>query len=291
MQGPRGSLLLEAIIATAVSATFGIAILQLALLSTESSTRIEQRGEANFAAFQGIEALQSFDFADLTNVTNGKVTFSNSGTGNGRWNISSGSETLWNGMTRAITVEDVYRDASCDVVTTGGTIDPDSKQLVSTVSWVDNAGRNQSVTYRRHRTRYDDPQGDCFAPTAAGMVSFAIDDSEFYGGKQLRELYFTNTGNATVVIDKIMFTWDNGASLDQVFIDNGKVWSSTGPGTPLGVQASGAELDIQNFTMAPGQRSELNKGQFNITMTGATLTMTVTFTDGSVFTSDPFMPE
>ncbi|MEK7183078.1 MAG: type II secretion system protein [Patescibacteria group bacterium] len=291
MRDQRGSLLLEAIIATGISATFGVAILQLALLSTESSVRIEQRGDANFAAQQGIEALQTISFADLTNVTNGKVTFTSTGPGAERWSIAAGSETLWNGMTRTVSVEDVYRDASCEVVTSGGTIDPDSKELVSIVAWLDSAGRSQTVAYRRHRTRYEDPQGDCFAPSAAGQVSFAVDESEFYGGKQLRDLYFTNTGSTSVTIATIMFTWDNSATLDQIFIDNGKVWSDAGPGTPSGVQPSGVTLDIQDFTMTPGQTSQLNKGQFSSAMGGATLTMTVTFTDGSVFTSDPFMPE
>jgi len=286
MTAPRGSLLLEAIIATAIAGTFGVAILQLALLSTESSIRIEQRGDANFAAQQGIEALQSIGFADLTNVTDGKVAFAGE-----RWSTAAGSETLWNGMTRAVTVADVRRDASCEVVTSGGTVDPDSKELVSTVTWLDGAGRSQNVAYRRHRTRYDDPQGDCFAPQAAGQVSFAIDDAQFYGGKQLRELYFTNTGGTTVTIDKIMFTWSTGASLSQVFIDNGKVWSDTGPGTPATVVYSGTTMDIQNFTMAPGQTSELTKGQFGSSMGGATMTMTVTFTDASVFTSATFSPD
>ena len=123
------------------------------------------------------------------------------------------------------------------------------------------------------------------------MVSFAIDDSEFYGGKQLRELYFTNTGDTTVTIDKITFTWSNSRRIEQVFIDNVKVWSDGGPGTPSGTQPSGVELDIQNFTMTPGQTSELNKGQFSGAMSGATLTMTVTFSDGSIFTSGPFTPD
>jgi hypothetical protein len=286
MQAPRGSLLLEAIIATAIAGTFGVAILQLALLSTESSIRIEERGDANFAAQQGIEALQTIAFADLTNVTNGKVAFASE-----RWSTAAGSEALWNGMTRAITIADVRRDTNCEVVASGGTVDPDSKELVSTVTWVDDSGRNQSVSYRRHRTRYDDPQGDCFAPDAAGQVSFAVEASEFYGGSQLRDLYFTNTGGTEVTIDKIMFTWDNGAVLTQVFIDNSKVWSSSGPGTPSGSQVSGTTLNIQDFTMAPSQTSQLNKGQFGSPMAGATMTLTVTFTDGSVFTSDPFMPQ
>lgn len=285
MPSPRGSLLLEAIIATAIAATFGVAILQLALLSVESSVKIEARGDANFAAQQGIEALQSMNFADLSNITNGKVSFASE-----RFSISSGTESLWNSMVRAITVADVYRDAACEVVTTGGTIDPDSKELVSTVTWVDNSGRNQSVSYRRHRTNYEDPQGDCFAPSAASSVSFAVDASEFFGGKQLRKLYFTNTGDDTVTIDKLMFTWTNAATLTQVFMDNGKVWSDSGPGTPLVPIASGTTMDILDFTMVPDQTSELTKGQFSSAMAGTTLTLTVTFTDGSVFTSDPFMP-
>ena len=285
MKAPRGSLLLEAIIATGVVATFAVAVIQLAVLTEQLGVRLEDRGDANAYAQQGIEALLSMDFADLTSITNGKVTFASE-----HWSTASGTETLANGMIRSVTVSDVRRDANCEVVTVGGTVDPDSKELASTVSWTDDFGKSQTVTYRRHRTRFDDPQGDCFAQDMAGQVSFAVDSSEFYGGSQLRDLYFTNTGGTAVVIDKIAFTWDYPTRLDQIFIDNSKVWSKTGPGTPAGSQSSGAVLDIANFTMVPNQTSQLNKGQFTGPMTGATLTMSVTFTDGSVFTSDPFTP-
>lgn len=285
MPAPRGSLLLEAIIATGVVATFAVAVVQLALLTEQIGVRLEDRGDANAYAQQGIEALLSMDFADLTNVTNGKVTFANE-----QWSIVAGTETLANGMIRSITVTDVYRDANCLVTTSGGTVDPDSKDFTSTVSWTDDFGKNQTVTYGRHRTRFEDPQGDCFAPDQAGQVSFAVNDSEFYGGSQLRDLYFTNTGGTAVTIDKVRFTWDYPTQIDQIFIDNSKVWSKTGPGTPSGSQSSGALLDIENFTMIPGQTSQLNKGQFSGPMTGATMTMEVTFEDGSVFTSDPFTP-
>ncbi len=286
MQSPRGSLLLEAIIATGVMATFSVAVIQLALLTEQIGVRLEDRGDANAYAQQGVEALLSMDFADVTSVTNGKIVFANK-----RWSIAPGAETLSNGMLRTITVTEVYRDANCLVTTSGGTVDPDSKDFTSTVSWTDDFGKNQTVTYQRHRTNFEDPQGDCFAPDQAGQVSFAVDASEFYGGSQLRDLYFTNTGGTAVTIDTIAFTWDYSTQLDQIFIDNSKVWSKTGPGTPSGSQSSGAILDIEDFTMAPGQTSQLNKGQFSGPMTGATLTMSVTFADGSVFTSDPFTPE
>ncbi len=287
MTAPKGSLLLEAIIATAIAGTFGVAILQLALLSNESGIKIEERGDANFAAQQGVEALQTVDFADLVNITNGHLVFASE-----RWSATSGTETLWNGMTRSVTVQDVRRDANCDVVASGGTVDPDSKEIISSVTWVDDAGRNQSVAYRRHRTRFDDPQGDCFAPQpAAGQVSFDVDNSSIYGGKQLRDLYFTNTGDTTVTIDKVMFTWTNAARISQLFIDNVKYWSDTGPGTPSGTQSSGITLDIVDFSMTPNQTSQLTKGQFSSSMDDVTMTMTVTFSDGSVFVSDQFEPD
>ncbi len=286
MSAPRGSLLLEAIIATGIVATFAVAVVQLVLLTDELGVRFEDRGDANAYAQQGVEALYSINFADLTNVTNGKVAFASE-----QWSISAGSETLSNGMTRAVTVSDVQRDANCEVIASGGSVDIDTKELVSTVSWTDDFGKAQAVTFRRHRTRFDNPLGSCFMPTAASQVTFNLSSAEFYGGKQLREVYFTNTGGAAVIIDKISFTWNYSSQIDQVFFDNNKVWSSSGPGTPAGSQNSGVQLDIQNYTLAANQTSELNKGQFTNNMIGATLTMTVTFSDGSVFTSDPFMPQ
>jgi hypothetical protein len=100
----------------------------------------------------------------------------------------------------------------------------------------------------------------------------------------------TNTGSGNAVIDKVTITWDNAALFSQLFIDNSKVWSSSGPGTPLGNQTSGIELDVQNFTIAPNATVELNKGQYDRLMTGVTITVKVTFADGSSYTSAPIMP-
>lgn len=284
---PQGTLLLEALVAIGTAAAFMSALVGFLVVANRGSDRAIEIQRALWSANEGVEALRAISFTSLTNTLTGAITFSTP-----NWTLATnGPETLPSGATRVVKVEDVYRDSNCDVTTTGGTVDIDSKKITSETSWTDSADRTHTITTTTLRTNWEDPQGDCFSATQAGQVSFAVDDSQFYGGKQLRELYFTNTGGTAVTIDKINFTWSNGAKLDQLFLDSSKVWSSTGPGTPVGTPiSSGTELDIANFTMTPGQTSEITKGQFDIPMSGASMTMTVTFADGSVFTSEPFTP-
>jgi type II secretory pathway pseudopilin PulG len=50
------------------------------------------------------------------------------------WTLSSGSVTI-GGFTEQIVVSDVMRDSSGDIVTSGGTVDPSTKLLTSSVQW------------------------------------------------------------------------------------------------------------------------------------------------------------
>jgi hypothetical protein len=104
------------------------------------------------------------------------------------------------------------------------------------------------------------------------------------GNRQLMNLDIQNTGPAAITIDKIAFTWTAAASITRVTLDASTVWSNVGPGTPAGVQPSGTILDVQNFTLAPSQIADFTNVLFSNTMTGATLTVSLTFTDGSVHT-------
>lgn len=285
---PKGSLLLEAVFSIGVAATFMSALVGLVVMTNRGSDRAQEIQQALWNTADGMEALRSISFPSLANTLTGALSFTTP-----TWTLATnGPQTLTDGSTRIVKVEAVNRDASCLIVTTGGTVDVDSKKITSETTWIDTAGRNHTLTTTTLRTNWRDPQGTCFLANQAGQVSFAVDSSQFYGGKQLRELYFTNTGGSNVTIDKITFTWTNGATLDQLFLDNGKVWSISGPGAPTGSPvASGTELDIANFTMTPGQTSEITKGQFDVAMAGTGMTMSVTFADGSVFTSDTFYPQ
>lgn len=282
----KGSLLLEALIAIGVAAAFMTALVGFVLVANRGSDRALEIQQSEWNTNEGLEALRTIPFASLTNTLTGALTFAGSS-----WTLATnGPQTLTDGSTRIVKIEAVSRDGSCNVVTSGGTVDPDTKKITSATSWTDTAGRTHLTSATTLRTNWQSPTGSCFAPRQAGQVTFAINDAQFYGGKQLRELYFTNTGGTSVTIDKITFTWSNGVEFEQLFIDNTKVWSSSGPGTPTHEINSGTQLDVQNFSMTPGQTSQITKGQFDGTMTGASMTMSVTFADGSVFTSPTFYP-
>lgn len=277
---PRGSLLLETILATGLAAIYGLALTQLVLTTNSASLRIEDRLEASYAASQGIEALNSIGFSDLTNINNGHLVFSS-----GVWSTAAGPETLWNSMVRTVTVQSVNRDMTCAVVGLGGSTDADSKKISSTVSWTDQAGVSQSVTYSKHRTHYEDPQGSCFSDAASHVsLDTATDKWTAAGNRQLHQLYIENTGADPIVIDKIRFTWTNAASINRIVLNATQVWA-----LPAG-QPSGTELDVTNFSIASGQTVEFTNVSFSNNMTGTALTLTITFTDGSIYVSPVFTP-
>lgn len=291
MQRTRGAILLEAMLAVGLAGGFMSALVTMVLAANTSTDRADEMQRALWFATEGLGAVSTIAFDDLTVTENGSLSLSGS-TGNSQRYVlgTAGAQPVGVGMTRTVRVQEVSRNASCDIVATGGTVDPDSVYIQSDVAWSDTAGRAHTVTERTLRTRWDDPQGSCFVANMAAQIDYNISGAVFSGGKQLRQVYFTNTGGSVATIAYVQFTWSNAAQLDQLFLDTSKVWSSTGPGTPLGSQNSGALLNIQDFTISPGQTIELNKGQFSINMAGTTLTMTVTFSDGSSWSSPPFNP-
>ncbi|MEI6511482.1 MAG: hypothetical protein WCO25_05625 [Candidatus Uhrbacteria bacterium] len=288
-EGEGGFVLLEALLAIGTLAFFLMAANGLAFIAKVGSGRTHQAELATWTAQEGMDALQSLSFSSLTNTTVGSLSFAG-----GRWTLgTSAPQTVGTNMTRTVKVSSVSRDGSCNVVTSGGTTDADSKKLESVVAWTDVAGRSHTTTLSSLRTQWENPQGTCFKPPAAQSTQVTIDFTtagQWFGGKQLRMVYVTNSGTSAVVVDKVKLTWTNGREIQQLFFGTTKIWSSSGPGTPSGTQQSGTDLNAQNLTIAAGQTVELNKTQFTGSMGGTTLTLKLTFTDGSSVTTPPFTP-
>ncbi|MDE2588974.1 MAG: type II secretion system protein, partial [Patescibacteria group bacterium] len=74
-------------------------------------------------------------------------------TANGDWSLVTGQELI-NGFnfTRQIVISDVSRDSNGNIVATGGTNDPSTKKVVTTVSWTNPL--TSSVTATSYFTRY-----------------------------------------------------------------------------------------------------------------------------------------
>lgn len=283
----HGFILLEVLLSIGLLALI-LSTLGGVVLISGGTTRGGQSVRAGWAAQEGLAALQSMTFADLLTTDTGTLTFVNN-----KWILGAGApQTITTGITRTVHVKNVNRDASCQIVTSGGTSDVDSKTLESDVNWIDLAGRTHTITLSSLRTQWGSPQGNCFKATQASCSNIDFTTSgQWFGGKQLRSVYFTNTcADKTPVIEEMVFTWDNGAQIQQAFIGSNKVWSSSGPGSPSGQQNTGTKLEVQNFSLSPGVQYELNKTQFTKAMSGSTISIKLIFTDGTSITTPLFVP-
>ncbi|MFH1404903.1 MAG: hypothetical protein ABIH21_02275 [Patescibacteria group bacterium] len=282
-----GASMIEVIIALGLMSIIAGSLVVLIYPSYYTSGWILDNQRALWVAEEGIEAINTMDFNDIEIIEDGALIFSMN-----KWLIvEGGPEQVTDRMTRAIDVEQVQRDSSCQIVESGGTVDEDTKKIVATVAWSDVGMRPKEFSSSRYITRWENPQGSCFLPTEAARVTIDISQAVWSGGKQLRQVYITNYTSVGITIDKIMLTWDYDNEIVQMLLGESKVWSSSGPGTPLGDQPSGTELDIVDvFLSGDGDSREMNKTQFRQNMTGSTLTMQLIFSDGSSVTTDPFIP-
>jgi Tfp pilus assembly protein PilV len=133
----QGSVLIEAVVATSV---FLVVILGLASTSSfvvrnslENVTKIQ----AAFIAEEGAEAVRLLrDESWASNIaprTSGAIFYVEF---NGAaWRVSTTSSAIDGIFQRSLVVEDVYRDASQNIVASGGSIDPNIKKVTSTVTW------------------------------------------------------------------------------------------------------------------------------------------------------------
>ena len=101
------------------------------------------------------------------------------------------------------------------------------------------------------------------------------------GNKELQGVTAQNTGTGSITIDKITLTWTNSQLIEEIKIDNTRVWKHNNEGTPDGRQPTGTEIDIIDHIISSGVTDTVNKFKFNGNMTGDTFTIIFTMGDGS----------
>ena len=128
----KGQLLVELLLAIAIAG------LVLPALFSGIATAREGRGQQQ-QRVEGVNLLRSTNEAVRSIREKGWATFAVNGTyhpvisGNS-WDLSAGAETV-DDFTRQIVISSVERDANGAIVPNGGTVDPSTKQVVTTVSW------------------------------------------------------------------------------------------------------------------------------------------------------------
>jgi len=205
----------------------------------------------------------------------------------GVWSFLGTSDTDSSGkFTRTLTIADVQRDITNNIVASGGTLDPNTKQVTSSVSWDFTPTRSNTVTSTTLLTNW--LQGSWGSGGGAGGTeasSLVVDTTANHltnGGSRLRGITIENTSATPITITHITPTWTNAALIRDFQINGNDVWDRNGPGLPSGSQPSGITLDIQDFVLpANSGLIDIDRLRFTSSVVGTTINITFTMSDAS----------
>lgn len=150
MNKKQGQSVIEVIIAVSLFVIITVSSV-VTLLGSFSTTRLaSEETQATYYAVEGLEAVQSIRNQNWDNLMNGDYGLSSSGN---VWSFSGASDV--NGkFTRVISISDVERDGSGNIVSSGGTVDPEIKNIVSTITWSFTPSRNNTVSSTTYLTNW-----------------------------------------------------------------------------------------------------------------------------------------
>src|SRR6185503_13410952 len=168
----KGQSLVEILLTIGLAAILLPALLVGLFASRSGRAQTEQQIQAHAEIQQMEEAMRSIRESGWTAIqTDG--TYSVVPNGN-TWSLIPGSSTV-NGLTQKIVIGDVSRDASGNIVSVGGTVDPSTKAITATVSWSTPYPSSSSETF--YLTRYlnnystvDTSEADFKAGTLTGTT-------------------------------------------------------------------------------------------------------------------------
>ncbi len=140
----RGQSIIEILVVIALLAILLPSLSTALVSSREGKVQHNRRIEAVQLLKDTESALRSIREAGWSNIsTNG--TFHPVRSGNS-WTLQSGTDTV-NTITRSVVVSSVLRDSNGAIVTSGGTVDPSTKQIVVTLSWNSPIASSLSSTF------------------------------------------------------------------------------------------------------------------------------------------------
>lgn len=261
-QWQAGFSVIEVLLAAALFAIFSTGIIGVVLQGFDANRLGSEQAIANQYASEGIEAARSIknqSYATLVNSAGSGIARN----GLGVWAFS-GANNVLSKYARVLTVADVQRDAGGNIVSSGGTIDPNTKKVVSTVSWNVSPTRNNSVDLTTYLTnwRAGIGRGGMLVYGDGGTTTDAIkyrtldsstgtwntalataDIDSATANKALRsaKVYASSTRNEKILLSR---HYDGSSQFIYAQVFNGTSWGNV---QLLSNWVAGTRLDVQNF--------------------------------------------
>lgn len=145
----KGIGLVEILIVTAVLGVGLLAVISFLIYSRGVTFQVARTVEATSIAEEGIEAVRVMrDDGWTTNIATldaGTPATYYPVVSADKWTLTTTDPGPINNLyTRTVVVEQVGRDGADEILSSGGTIDPNTKKVTATVTWTEN-GRNKQV--------------------------------------------------------------------------------------------------------------------------------------------------
>ncbi len=154
MRTQRGFSIIEIIVAMGIVMIISVTAITTVVGSFSTNRLGDEQTRASQYAQEGIEAVRSIKNQGWTTPFLATSCVAGCGIASGAsWSWSGTSNTL-TGMTRIITVSPVSRDGSGNVVSSGGTNDPDTRKVTSTVTWNFTPTRSDIVSFSTYLTNF-----------------------------------------------------------------------------------------------------------------------------------------
>ena len=171
--------IVEVIVAMSIFIIIAVTAVTTIIGSFSTNRLGDEETKATLIAQEGLEAARSIKNQGWANPFLGTLCTSGCGVSisGGVWSWLGSSNTSGN-FTRIITVANVQRNGGSDIVTSGGTDDPDTKKVTSTVTWNFTPARNNTVSLATYLTNFRKAiGGDWSSPLADGSLDLTAGNS------------------------------------------------------------------------------------------------------------------
>ena len=137
----RGFGILEIVIAVSIISATIFSLSFVFIVASKLETISLDKIRANFIAEEGLEAMrflrdQSWA-ANLGALLDGPTYYLSFATTTSVWSVGTNGSEIDKLFLRKVTLENVYRNGSDDIISSGGTVDPDTKKINVSVEWLE----------------------------------------------------------------------------------------------------------------------------------------------------------
>ncbi|MBI2462791.1 MAG: hypothetical protein HYV65_00970 [Candidatus Spechtbacteria bacterium] len=143
----RGLTIIEILIVIAIVTTAFVGMLQLTSYGARSEGSAKDTVAAYLLARQTLEAarfVRDDSWATFSSLSIGATYYPvQSG---GKWTLSASNPGAIDGFTPSLVLNQVYRDANHNIVSSGGSLDAGTLNVVASVEWTARGGAARTVT-------------------------------------------------------------------------------------------------------------------------------------------------